>query len=417
MPILSKKAQLIDDIHDADDDKTLTEKDNYIYDLIEDFVNENSLEKRQRVNDLLSAIQEDHNLVSSTVIKKLITAGIINEYNLSDIGIDEVFIRTLAENLNREDYPTPNGDLSKVSNTSTEVYFWGIPASGKTCAIGALLTMAFKSDLPQLKDFEEGKCQGKEYMMKLCEMFPYDKNESTEVMPLPSGTPVKYTYEMFFNLTDKKGQVYPITFIDMAGELVRCMYKKNKGEKLLAEEEKALQTVTNVLKDNRTGNQKLHFFVLEYKGENRRFGGVSQTQYLRGAINYLSNIDDGDGKRFNVFKDKTDGIYLLVTQVDKAGKSDKELKDHMKKYMTGPESYNSVANRLKQICENNHINGGKLAIIMFSLGDVCFKDYCLFSPRFTCNAFNILLSHMYSYNEILKIPLIKKIYNWLTNNG
>lgn len=416
MPILSKKSQLIADIHEAEADKTLTEKNEFIYDLIKEYVDENNTERQQRVDSILSALSDDQNLVSSTVIKKLIDNKIISEYDLRDIGIDEAFIHALAQHQTLQTYPAPNSPLSKVSNLSTEVYFWGIPASGKTCATGALLSMAIKSDLPQLKDFEMGSCQGRDYMESLCEMFPYDSNDITEVMPLPSGTPVRYTYEMFFKLTDKKKKVYPITFIDMAGELVRCMYKKNKGEILNKDEEEALLTVTNVLKDNRTDNQKLHFFVLEYGGENRRYENISQTRYLMGAIEYLSNIKNNNGKIFNVFQDKTDGIYLLITQVDKAGIDDQQLKSHIKKYLKGPDSYNSVANRLKSICEENHINGGRLPIVIFSLGEVCFKDYCRFSPRFTRNALKILLSHMYSYNELLETTWINKIYQWLTSN-
>lgn len=417
MAAFKSKAKLIDDIHDAEADKNLTEKDSYIFELIKDYVVENRSVNHQRQTELLSALRDDQNLIGSTVVKRLIAEAIISEYDLPQIGIDPVFIEALGHDLLTKAYPKPDGPLDKIGNLSTEVYFWGIPASGKTCAIGALLSMAFKTDLDRLQQFKEGACQGRQYMSRLTEMFPYDPREGVpaNVMPLPSGTPVKYTYEMFFELTDKKRNVYPITFIDMAGELVRCMYKKNKGEQLSTEEEAALQTVTNVLKDNRTANQKLHFFVLEYGGEHRRYEGVSQTRYLLSAIDYLSNIDAGGGQRFNVFESKTDAIYLLVTQVDKAGQDDDCLASHVRSYMNGPQSYNSIANQLQNICQTYHINGGRLAVLLFSLGEVCFKDYCRFNPRFTRNALQTLLSHMYSYSELQKKPWFKKFYQWMTS--
>ena len=103
----------------------------------------------------------------------------------------------------------------------------------------------------------------------------------------------------------------------------------------------------------------------------------------------------------------------MVTQVDKAGVWDDMLKEHVRKYMNGKNNYGSIANKLKYICQENHINGGKLAVMLFSLGEVCFKDYCLFSPRFTSKALQTLLSHVYRYDKRLKTPWINWIYKFL----
>lgn len=402
--------QLVDSIHEADTDNTLTEKDNYIFELIKEYVGKNGATGKQEQRKLLlDVIGRDHNLVNSTVINKLIHEGIISDDDLWGIGIKQVFIDTLGQNLKSEKYPLPSKALDKVENPSTEVYFWGIPASGKTCAIGALLSVAVKRDLPMLNCYEAGKCQSQAYQEKLTEMFPYDRNGSTKVMPLPSGTSIDNTYEMFFELTDKKNNVLPITFIDMAGELIRCMYKKNKGLSLNKQEEKALQTVTNVLKDNRTDNRKIHIFVLEYGGENRKYENISQTNYLSGAISYLKEIECEDGEKFNVFKDVTDAIYLMVTQVDKSGQKDENLKEHIRHYIESESNYINIADQLKKICEDNHINRDKLAVILFSLGEVCFKDYCMFSPRFTRNALEILLSHIYNYKKWQKKTWYQKL--------
>lgn len=411
--------ELIAEIHKIDTDNTITEKDEFIVELIKEFVTENEVASDNRLNVFMEALKKDNNLVRAMVINGLIDDGVISRGDLLKIGIRQAFIDALEMNGTRQ-YSDPNGPLYKIKNLSTEVYFWGIPASGKTCAIGAMLSMAAKSDLPQINVFNNGgDCQGKKYMNELTRMFPYDisdevRDDVSDVMPLPNGTHVENTYEMFFELIDNRNKVLPITFIDMAGELIRCMYKKNMGIKLSSEEEKALQTVTNVLKDNRTENQKIHVFVVEYGGENREYEGVSQTDYLMEAITYLENkIKCEDGSTFNVFKDKTDGIYLMVTQVDKAGVQDDMLKEHVRKYMEGRNNYNSIANKLKYICQMNHINGGKLAVMLFSLGEVCFKDYCLFSPRFTSKALQTLLSHVYRYDKRLKTPWINWIYKFL----
>ena len=409
-------SELINGIHQIEADNNNIDKDGFIVELIKEFVSENGVVDDKRLTAFLSTLEKDHNLISAKVVNGLIDDNVINEADLNKIGIRQAFIDALSTNEGKN-YPDPDGLLSKIEHLSTEVYFWGIPASGKTCAIGAMLTMAAKSDLPQLKVFNNsGNCQGKKYMNELTMMFPYNRDYVSDVMSLPDGTPVKNTYEMFFELIDNRNKVLPITFIDMAGELIRIMYKKvnpDKNKPITDEEEQALQTVTNVLKDNRTENQKLHVFVVEYGGENRKYEGVSQTNYLLAAITYLEKIKCDDGSTFNVFKDKTDGIYLMVTQVDKARKQDDELKVHVKNYMNGGNNYNSIANKLKYICEKNHINGGKLAVMLFSLGEVCFKKYCLFSPRFTEKALQALLSHIYRYDKRLKTPWINWIYKIL----
>ena len=214
--------ELIAEIHKIDTDNTITEKDEFIVELIKEFVTENDVASDNRLNVFMEALKKDNNLVRAMVINGLIDDGVISWGDLLKIGIRQAFIDALEMNGTRQ-YSDPNGPLYKIKNLSTEVYFWGIPASGKTCAIGAMLSMAAKSDLPQINVFNNGgDCQGKKYMNELTRMFPYDisdevRDDVSDVMPLPNGTHVENTYEMFFELIDNRNKVLPITFIDMAG--------------------------------------------------------------------------------------------------------------------------------------------------------------------------------------------------------
>lgn len=382
--------ELLTKISQIDVDNKVNDKEKVIAEEVGKFISQNTSGKAE----LLNEISKDHNLLGASTIYNLISNRILSEEDLSRAHIDSRFIEALGTNLTTK-IINPPGKLHQINRLSTEVYFWGIPASGKSCAIGAILSMASKGYSPQVKAFEEQHCQGYDYMMQLSEMFI----EDDKVMPLPMGTPVKYTYEMSFNIIDNKHRSHPITFIDMAGELIRCMYKKNAGEKLTDEEEQALTTVTDLLKDNCSENQKLHFFVLEYGGHNRVFGNLTQLSLLRGAITYLSSIRTTEGTPFNVFKEKTDGIYLLVTKSDKTGVSKDKLRDHLLNYINSSLGYKGIGDVLSEICRKNHINGETLEVVPFSLGEVCFKNYCLFKGLHTADIIDILVTRTW-YSKV-----------------
>lgn len=144
-------------------------------------------------------------------------------------------------------------------------------------------------------------CQGYGYMNRLANLFKTNGAVGT----LPEGTAISSTYEMGFILEDEDRKEHPITCIDLAGELVRCMYKQDAGEPLTDEQQNVLKTLTNILIDNRTDNRKIHFFVIEYGAEDREYEGLPQNIYLEAAVAYI--------QRTGIFKrTQMAYIYLLL---------------------------------------------------------------------------------------------------------
>ncbi len=337
----------------------------------------NSLDRGQidRQN-LLDIIRKDNNLLRASVLKGLIERRYLAYTDLYEIGIDERFIRYLECGRARQGFERP-GPLEKINKISTEVYFWGIPSSGKSCALGAVLSVAGNGSVARSMT-KNNNCQGYGYMVRLSRLFRSDGIVGT----LPEGTETKSTYEMGFDLEDEKGTSHPITCIDLAGELVCCMFKEDAHERMSDDEKEALQTLTNILIDNRTTNRKIHFFVLEYGGENRTYEGLSQAEYLEAALRYI--------EQKKIFREDTDAIYLMVTKVDKAGVIGKELGDVLKEYIDT--NYRGFYQGLERICRDCEINGGIVERIPFSLGQVCFQDYCLFNEKPAANVVKKLLT-------------------------
>lgn len=347
-----------------------------IFDRIVSYLNSGKI----TVNDLLTAIEEDNNFISGAVANLLWESGYITDF--SSTGIDSDFIAHMMSNVTPQAFTKPEPIDRITKSPCTEVYFWGIPSSGKSCALGAILSAA-KNGRTARSMQQDPDCQGYGYMTRLSNLF----RSNSSVGTLPEGTAISSTYEMGFILEDEDGKEHPITCIDLAGELVRCMYKQDAGEPLTTEQEQVLKTLTDILIDNRTKNRKIHFFVIEYGAEDREYEGLPQQDYLAAAVAYI--------QRTGIFQKDTDGLYLLVTKVDKAKAVGKELQEKLKAYIS--ENYQGFYNGLKKICKDNEINGGKVDIQPFTLGKVCFQSYCKFKEDTAAAVVRTLINRSYGY--------------------
>lgn len=368
---------LVSQISQFQTDQTLTpaQKDNNIIDVIERFLNDQKITKEE----FLKKIAEDNNLLNAGIVKRLINKGTLSVEDLLSINIDRLFIQKMFNGENAQSFATPE-KLEKINKQSTEVYFWGIPSSGKSCALGAILSVAASGRIARSMD-PDTESQGYGYMMKLINLF-----QNGEVGTLMEGTSVDSFYEMGFDLVDSEGKIHPITCIDMAGELMRCMFKANAGDQMSETDEIMLDTMTKVLIDNRSTNRKMHVFVIEYGAENRLYEGLPQRVYLEGAVSYIKNT--------GIFRKDTDAIYIMITKADKAKNA---TRDTFTNYIN--EKYLGFYNGLEQICKDNEINKGKVEKIAFSLGDVCFQNYCRFNSRPAENVVNLILQRSASYRS------------------
>ena len=370
-------------------DNNLVNPREEIFKVVTDSLNKDKISCK----DLLSMIQGDNNILGSWVVNSLLEEGYIDYADLISIGIDKRFITHLIEGSSRHGFLIPE-KLEKINKLSTEVYFWGIPSSGKSCALGAILSVA-KSGVVAKSMTMDNDCQGYGYMTRLSSIL----QSNDEVCTLPDSTSIYATYEMGFDLEDNNNRFHPLTCIDLAGELMRCMYKSDAGEYIGEDEEEALDTLTRILIDNRTKNRKMHFFVLEYGAEDREYEGLKQDAYLDGALRYI--------ERTGIFKSDTDAIYLMITKVDKAKANGKQLEEILRKYIS--DTYKGFYNGLERICRKYEINNGKVEIIPFSLGKVCFQDYCLVDNKSAKGVVSKILQRSKGFQEGRLANVLKKI--------
>ncbi len=358
-------------ITDIQADKLIPNKKGVIYELIVGYLDRARIKKP----DLLEMIKSDPNILRASVINMLLDNEYLEYDDFDAIDIDSAFIRHLVTGETTQGFAIPK-KLDKINKLSTEVYFWGIPSSGKSCALGAILSVAGNGRVAKSMR-KDNDCQGYGYMTKLAALFKSNGSVAT----LPEGTSIYSTYEMGFDLEDDNNAEHPLTCIDLAGELVRCMFKSDANENMSDDEMDALDTLTRVLIDNRTKNRKIHFFVLEYGADNRKYEGLTQSVYLDGALRYI--------ERTGIFKNDTDAIYLMITKADKANAGKGQLAAILKEYVT--QSYGGFYNSLIKICKDCEINNGSVEIVPFTLGKVCFQNYCLFDEKPAGNVVQKLL--------------------------
>lgn len=331
---------------------------------IEDAFNNERIE----IYELMDLIEENNNFVSLKVIKTLLDDGYISFDDFRNSNLDADFLlllknrsSKLTNEINVEDLENP----SRINQVCQEVYFWGMPSSGKTCALGAILSAAGTGVVAKAIE-KNPDCNGIEYMRQLSEVFKPNK-----ISILPTRTEANFVSDMSFWLLDQKNKLHSITLIDLAGEMLEAMYlvERKKFDYLSPEQEEGYKCIKNLLVDDMSSNSKIHFFVIEYGGHERKEKDISQADLLDIALRHV--------KKLGILKN-TDGVFILLTKADiafdEAEKRGEDVNTILKEYIIN--HYQSFYNTLKLNTEK--INNGKIEIIPFSIGKVCFRDLCRF---------------------------------------
>ena len=268
----------------------------------------------------------------------------------------------------------------ELSSGSTEVYFWGTPASGKTCALGSIISSAQKKGI-----YEPLPCSGYDYMTRLSNIF-----DTKGFCTFPDSTSVSNIQEMIMNLRDERKRNHKITLIDLAGELFRYAYFLEHNLFLDNDQRDILNAALSYLKDTR--NNKIHFFVVEYGAQDKLWEGLKMVNYLDNMIGYL--------KKENIFTKSTVGVYVIVTKCDMIDCSPEDRPQRAFDYVS--QELLAFWNTLQKTCDDSGV--GDLKIISYSVGDVFAQNLCKFDGRDTDKVLDKLLT---------KTNAQGGLFNWL----
>lgn len=253
--------------------------------------------------------------------------------------------------------------VQKTLPRYTEVYFWGLRGTGKTCAIGATigcLTKVFGNIMA-----ENGP--GRFYFDELQRLFCSDG-----ICTLPLATNDDTLPFMPFQFRHTDGCDRRAQIIDVAGEVFSGIYAHERSG---VEKNDYVKNLERLL--NNSYNNKIHFFIIEYGSDNNDiielpgYGSVPKYQVMQAMMEYL--------KRNKTLRKSTYRVYVLVTKSDKIGPN-LDRKAEVNNFIRSNNWY-TVVNNLKIISEQIVGKNSFKNPIPFSIGDVFAKDLAVFHPE------------------------------------
>ncbi len=173
-----------------------------------------------------------------------------------------------------------------------------------------------------------------------------------------------------------------VSFFELSGEVFKYFYELENGSSILDEGDRdnvvsAFSTLNLLLNSN---NQKIHFFFIDYNQETKGTKdkhSLTQDNYLASAATYFRDKND-------IFKKKTDAVYVVVTKADEIkGENRSELAKEFLK-----ENFGGFMDVIKHRCKKDSV---EFNVKMFSIGEVYFKRICKINHSYAENFIEDLL--------------------------
>jgi len=287
-------------------------------------------------------------------------------------------------------------DVIDIPEGYTDVFFWGLPSSGKSCAMASIFNTIRKEYA--MMDPEKGKIFGAPYRISLSNIF----NE-VGVGYLPKGNAVLLndTHYMNFALKNKNSKKsINLSFLEISGEIFKYFktLAHNSNAEIPHQIEPTLELLHAILNSK---NPKIHFFFIDYQQENDQKGKIgglaTQEDYLDAAATYFNNIKD-------IFKHQTLSIHIVITKADLIKGEDKKAEAEEFVYS----KFGNFIERIKYLKKKNNISNPTV-VFPFSIGDVYFNSMCKLNKEHPKIIVDKLLSEIKPQNQLC--AFLKKIFN------
>ena len=345
-------------------------------DKIQKLVNdEANLEKkiRQR-NEIIRKIHDDINEYTPDEVVDYLSEDDL-ESLCNTLNLDASIVKNFTEpDLKFNDIPQDEQDIPA---DYTDIFFWGIPSSGKTCALASILNTITKNYTMEAPDTQLQF--GSTYRTSLVNIFRDD------VGYLPDRTNVDRTQYMPFLLYRRGEQKKrKISFFELSGEVFKYFFEIVNNTTVEGGYDRGLidesfRTLDLLLNSN---NRKIHYFFIDYNQEtkNRPDRGYTQSDYLTSAAVYFRD-------RNSIFRKKTDAVYVIVTKSDEINSDNANVA--AREFLD--DNFGNFMDFLKSQCQRNSID---FRVKLFSIGDVYFKRICKIDRSYSNEIIDDLLKRV-----------------------
>jgi hypothetical protein len=226
--------------------------------------------------------------------KHLLEESITEDLLFSLPGMTENLVRAIREFERRSTDFAAWDKLPPLQQGATDVFFFGLPGSGKTCILASLFRHMHRKGL--IID-DNANPIGSRYRDQLRQEF------SLGILPQATQTSTDKGYILNYMPLGLRnhvhGGVHPLNMIDMAGSFINSTYSVQDGPGTIWE--RGYLT---------SPNRKLLFFVIDYTQHAQALKSKDgdQSSKLEAVLTLL----DKKG-----ILERTDGLYLLVSKADR----------------------------------------------------------------------------------------------------
>lgn len=256
---------------------------------------------------------------------------------------------------------------------NTDIYFFGVPGSGKTCVLAGLMSLSGQLGF----DFDpRGEGGGGPYATELC-------NYARSSM-LPPKTDQTFIQVIDCTIDDEEHNSHNISIIEMGGEKTRDFAFMQNATSL----EDLGPGAAGLLQND---NNKVIFFVIDPTNEKYVVMDDGSEQLIK-QDNVLNCVASLLAKNDKLMR-KVTAIHIILTKSDTLG----EYADaHVIEDRLTQQGYKAVMSRIKKICETYDINkatGFQVGLFPFCVGKFMPGDVYTFDETDSLKILRVIQSN------------------------
>lgn len=271
----------------------------------------------------------------------------------------------LKEAIVRPDYDLPQKQIQELGDyplNRTDIYFLGIPASGKSSVLAGLFYKLYRDGIaeyvPQFN--KEG--------LDLCQDYYWGLVRAIDSNKLPTSTQEETISFIKLDIKPHSTEkVNRVTMMEISGESFKKLANANQCGAEIWNNLGAGQCLKNT-------NRKLLFFLVDYSvvlGYSNDYKTIDQEKILLSALTVFKSDGSGNNYRVGCTMSKVDTVAVIVTKCDLMPdvETTKDRMDVACEYFTS--KFKAFMNDLSRTCKEfgiNKANEYKPYIITFSLG-------------------------------------------------
>lgn len=311
-------------------------------------------------------------------------------YILTDKGYNHIVRYPRLEDEQRK-LPMSSLNNPQSPEGNTDIYFFGVPGSGKTCVLAGLMSLSGRLGF----DFDpRGAGGGGPYAVEL-------QNYARSSM-LPPKTDDFFIQVIDCQIDDEENNSHNISIIEMAGEKTRDFAFIENATSL----EDLGPGAAGLLNNN---NNKVIFFVIDPTNERYVVMDDGSTQLVK-QDNVLNCIASLLAKNKELMK-KVTAIHIILTKSDTLG----DYADaNVIQELLVQQGYQAVMTRIRKICETYDINkatGFQVGLFPFCVGKFMPGDVYTFDETDSLKILRVIQANTTSVRQRTWIDNLKEWFN------